>query len=603
MRVLPILGLTLTIGALAAAPAQSAGFGCSASAGRITVLDRTVEPATANARGDTCVGDSATVAGKDAGLPVPFGAGGLVAATQFYPAQKSILAQGGVADLAISTASLPIALPAVPAAVTNAIKGALKAVDLTPVKSAIPVLPTNLVTNLPTNLPTNLVVSLLDPLLATQSLVDAKNAANAATNAANQLTNQANQATNAANAALNTVRASIPDSVAIDDSAILDLLSVPSLPSVDLVRARAAMAYAVGSCRSGAGAVSGSSTIAGLSVLGTDLPVDQVLDTVRTLIPRTPIDPANLAISASSLGLSADQVKLITDKAPSQMQGVVSAVNATLQSALAGLPALEIPATLAQIKVTPGEQLRDGDSVTQRALHISVVVAGRTIVDAVVGEAKASAAGIDCSAPVADPGTSEGATLQCAKSKLVLVDVLERRGRVALNGVADPALAGRTVAIVFGATGRTVAHAKVARDGSFDTTAPLPPRRLRGSNAARYTAKLGNERSINLKLRRRMIITSMTSRGRRVTIAGRVVRPLSRPLRKITLQRRVSCNETRVVKRFRPRGNGRFRITVRAPRGLGTVVYRMTTKVPNSSTGRRLFETYTLPRAVDIKRK
>lgn len=603
MRALPILGLTTTIAALAAGPAQGAGFGCSASAGRITVLERTVEPATANADGETCVGASTAVAGKDAGLPVPFGAGGLVAATQFYPAQKSVLAQGGVADLAISTSALPIALPTVPAAVTDAIKRALRTIDLTPVKTAIPVLPTDLVTNLPTNLPTNLVVSLLDPLLSTQALVDAKNAANAATNEANRLANAANQATNAANAALNTLRASIPDSVTVDDSAILKLLAVPSLPSVDLVKVRAAMAYAVGSCQSGTGAVSGSSKVAGLSVLGTDLPVDQVLDTVRTLIPRTPIDPANLAISASSLGLGADQIKLITDRAPTQLQGVVSAVNATLRSALTGLPALEIPATVAQIKVTPGEQIREGDSITQRALHISVVVAGRTIVDAVVGEAKASAAGVDCSAPVADPGTPEGATLQCAKSKLVLVDVLERRGRVALNGVADPALAGRRVAIVFGATGRTVAHAKVARDGSFDATAPLPPAALRGSNAARYVAKLGGEESKNLKLRRRMIITSMTSKGRRVTIRGRVVRPLSRPLRKITLERRVSCDESRVVKRFRPRSDGRFRVTVQAPRGLGTVVYRMTTKVPNSSTGRRLFETYTLPRAVDIKRK
>ena len=148
----------------------------------------------------------------------------------------------------------------------------------------------------------------------------------------------------------------------------------------------------------------------------------------------------------------------------------------------------------------------------------------------------------------------------------------------------------------------TVAHAKVAKDGTFDTTAPLPPLSLRDTNDARYMAKLGKEESINLKLRRRMIIESMTAKGRRVTITGRVVRPLASPVRAITLKRQVSCTKDTVVTRFKPRSNGRFKVTVTAPKNLGTAVYRMTTKVRNSSTGRSLFDTFTLPRAVDLDR-
>jgi len=180
--------------------------------------------------------------------------------------------------------------------------------------------------------------------------------------------------------------------------------------------------------------------------------------------------------------------------------------------------------------------------------------------------------------------------------------VLERAGRVKLFGVADPALAGRTVSIVFAATHGVVAHARVAKDGSFDTTAPLPPSGVRDTNAARYTAVLGKEESINLKLRRRMVITSTSSSKGSVTIAGRVVGPLGVPVQSITLTRRVSCTKDSVVKVFRPAADGSFRVTVKAPKGLGTAVYRMTTKVRNSAQGHALFNTYTLPRAIDLQR-
>ena len=51
----------------------------------------------------------------------------------------------------------------------------------------------------------------------------------------------------------------------------------------------------------------------------------------------------------------------------------------------------------------------------------------------------------------------------------------------------------------FDATGRIVAHAVVGKDGSFETTAPLPPQAMfathRRANTVRYRAEIGEELS------------------------------------------------------------------------------------------------------------
>jgi hypothetical protein len=541
VRVAPFVGLTLAIALIGASSAQ-AGFGCSASAGRLSVLGAVnVEPVTAGGSGD-CPGETNSLSGPAAGLPAPLSVGALVAATQVYSAQKAVMASGGIADLAVKALpTLPITLPQV--TVPDALKHIT--VDLSTVKSAIPVLPD----------PTNL--------------------------------------------GLNDVRNSIPASVSVDISAALNaLLPDGKLPNVELLHVRGAMAYAVGSCQGGSPAVSGQSQVAGISVLGTDVLGDTV-DRVVSLIDTASLDPSKVNPGSLNLGLPAAAVSLINSVAPAKT--ALDAATAAAVAAYHALPAVKVlDPTVAQIKVTPGQQARSGDSITQQALNVTVTIAGQKIVDAVIGEAQASAAGVDCSLPVTDPETPTGATLQCSTRKLVLVDVLERAGRVKLFGVADPALVGKTVSIVFQASHSVVAHARVAKDGSFDTTAALPRSSVRDTNSARYTAVLGKERSINLKLRRRMVIRSMTAHKGRVTIVGRVLPPLGKPVRAITLSRRVSCKDEKVVTRFKPHSDGRFRITVKAPKGAGTAVYRMTTQVRNSPRGHAFFNTYTLPRAVDL---
>jgi hypothetical protein len=469
--------------------------------------------------------------------------GTVVASTEVYSVQKAILARGGVADLTVDALpTLPITLPQV--TVPDALKRIT--VDLSAVKAAIP--------------------ALLD---------------------------------------VTDIRNTIPSSVNVDIAALVNaVLPGGKLPNLELLSIHGAMAYAVGSCQSGTAVVNGSSQVAGIKVLGTDVLGDTV-DRVVGLIDTANLNPGSLDLSSigvDDLGLSpavtgllnTAGIKTIVD--PLLATAITSAVNA-----YKALPAVKIlDATTAQIKVTPGQQVKTADSVTQQALNVTVSIAGQKLVDAVVGEAKASSTGVDCSVPITDPETPTGATLQCSTRKLVLVDVLERAGRVKLFGVADPALVGKTVSIVFEASHSVVAHATVEKDGSFETTAPLPPQNVRDTNDARYTAVLGKEESINLKLRRRMILKSMTAKNGKVTIVGRVIPPLGKPLRSITLTRRTSCKDEKVVTRFKPRRDGRFRITVNAPKGEGTAVYRMTTQVRNSPQGKAVFNTYTLPRAVDL---
>ena len=74
-------------------------------------------------------------------------------------------------------------------------------------------------------------------------------------------------------------------------------------------------------------------------------------------------------------------------------------------------------------------------------------------------------------------------------------------------------------------------------------------------------------------------------------------RPRSRPS---LVKRRVTCRTWKVVKRFRPRGDGSFRVRLRAPGDGEAAVYRMTTRVKLYSWFAKTYPTFTLPRYVDL---
>ena len=198
--------------------------------------------------------------------------------------------------------------------------------------------------------------------------------------------------------------------------------------------------------------------------------------------------------------------------------------------------------------------------------------------------------------------TSADLLLGCTERLVVLEDVVPDRGRVKLVGVADRRFAGQTVAISFVPTSKVVARPTVSADGSFSAIAPLPPKRLRNSNLARYEARIGSQRSLKLKLARRMRITGITASSGKVTITGRVIGPLAarRADRGIELERRVSCSRNVRVARTTPRADGSFRLSIAAPADQASAVYRLRTKVRRSLKTSKSVETFTLPRGVDF---
>src|SRR4051794_7102289 len=385
-----------------------------------------------------------------------------------------------------------------------------------------------------------------------------------------------------------------PLSVTLDiNQALRALIPQNRLPDADLLRVGTAVAYAGASCQDGRPRLAGASDVTGVSVLGQELAVNELVEKALTLDTGS-IDPSNLNIASL-----AGQLPLGVTLTP--------AVTALIQGALDALPPIALPANLASVKVTPGAQERTADALAQQALRLQVSVAGQQLADLLVGEAKVGSASATCSRAAAvtttappDTVATNQAVLQCTTRRLVLTDVLRHGDRVRIVGAADRDLAGKRVSIRFTATGRQAASAVVSHNGGFSTTAPLPSRHLRSTNAARYQAVLGKERSLKLKLVRRMVVQSVRSAGGKVTIRGRVSRPLGTPARSIAVVRRVSCKHSVVVKRVRPRHDGTFSVTVEAPPKTQAAVYRLGTQVRKNARNPKLFPTFTLPRAVEV---
>jgi hypothetical protein len=99
-----------------------------------------------------------------------------------------------------------------------------------------------------------------------------------------------------------------------------------------------------------------------------------------------------------------------------------------------------------------------------------------------------------------------------------------------------------------------------------------------------------------------MIVSRMTSSGGKVRIEGRVVLPLGHPVQKITIKRRVSCTKSIAVESVTPDSTGRFSVTIDGPPDGQAAVYRLGTKVRKSARNPKLFPTFTLPRAVELRR-
>jgi hypothetical protein len=195
------------------------------------------------------------------------------------------------------------------------------------------------------------------------------------------------------------------------------------------------------------------------------------------------------------------------------------------------------------------------------------------------------------------PAAAQQLLLNCSDRRLVLNDVLEQHGRVALSGTAAQDLVGQRVQILF--AGRTaVATATVGPGGVFATTAPLPAAAIKNTNKARYVAVAGSQRSLDLKLQRRLVLAPPRRSGATVTLTGQVTKPLAKPKpQPVTIAQQTACGRWTIVKTFTPNNSGTFTISVPAPAG-AAAIYRLQTAVPKTARNPKAYRTFSLPEPV-----
>ena len=183
--------------------------------------------------------------------------------------------------------------------------------------------------------------------------------------------------------------------------------------------------------------------------------------------------------------------------------------------------------------------------------------------------------------------------LECSTAQVALINVVKQGSRVQITGAARLSLAGQQVSIKFLASGKTVATATIAANGSFSASAPLPPAKIRESNRARYEASVGSVHSLNLKLTRRMYMTSATRSGAHVLLSGYVTGSFKAGTT-VKILARITCSKEEVIAKVKLTHSGKFSATVPAPTGAASqiAVYRGTTTVLKDGHPET---TYTLP--------
>jgi hypothetical protein len=342
--------------------------------------------------------------------------------------------------------------------------------------------------------------------------------------------------------------------------------------------------------------LTGETAVVGLKVLGQTLPTDAAVQQALTLYNGQTVNPSALDLSKIVLppGLSFTDPLLGTI-----LQNAVS-------GQLATLPAITLPESLLKVSVTPSSQQTSDGGLTQQGLRIALAVLNQNVLTALVGEARVSVDSVSCTVTtsageVAPLESITNEALSCSSRRLALIDVVDRGRYVALYGAADKRLAGKRIAIRSRADGRVVARPRVTKAGLFSARAPLPPARYRYTNTARYVAVYGNQSSLNLKLHRRMVFSSVRSRLGTVVLSGVVTKPHTSPVTQIVVRQRLTCRRQRIVARLRPGADGRFRVTLKVPKNGDVGVYRATTMVAYPGGGQD-FRTYTLPGLVRFAR-
>jgi hypothetical protein len=372
---------------------------------------------------------------------------------------------------------------------------------------------------------------------------------------------------------------------------------VAGLQTGPLLRLAGSIATADAKCDGSTAKLSGHTETVGLTVLGQEIPTNAIVNQVLTVYDGQTIDPSKLDLSQIVLppGLS-----FTTPVLGSILQTLVA-------DTLKTLPPITLPASLINLSIKPSSQTVTDGGLTQQGLSVSLGLVGQPVLNLVAGEARVSVDSVKCtvSTPageVAPIRTVTEQALSCSSRRLALLDVLDRGRYVSLYGAADKRLAGKRIAIYSRANHRIVARPRVSKSGLFRARAPLPPARYRDTNVARYMATHGKDRSLNLKLHRRMVWTSIRSRHGKVILRGIVTKPFTSPPSTIVIRQRLTCHKQVVVARLHPDANGRFQVTLKAPKKGDVGVYRATTMVAYPDPSAPDFRTYTLPGLVRFAR-
>ncbi|HEV7527442.1 MAG TPA: hypothetical protein VGO29_00945 [Solirubrobacteraceae bacterium] len=198
------------------------------------------------------------------------------------------------------------------------------------------------------------------------------------------------------------------------------------------------------------------------------------------------------------------------------------------------------------------------------------------------------------------------APVGCAPNRLILTDVFPDSGKTQVLGVAPAAAIGKKVTIVSSWNGKPVARATVQADLSFRATVALPPRSLRFTNRALYSAKLGSAASGALKFARRMYTTSITATGRTITFSGYVTRPFAKQIEPVVIRAAASCTAvptSTIVAKVKLSASGAFSAKLQLPASLQNaprLYLQAQTRVRQNQHSSKTFPTFTLIRGVQL---
>ena len=277
----------------------------------------------------------------------------------------------------------------------------------------------------------------------------------------------------------------------VDLRPALAALIAPAGPAA--VRQRRSAAEASASCQAGTPATWPAASRIGVALRARhQARHHRARSTATCTLDSQSIDPSNI-----------DLAKVLAPRASTS-----PLLQATLQPILDTLPNVEVPALALRVRAAPGAADRTGDQLTRHALHVTSSSPARRCSTRSSARRPWTRTGVSC-------GSIAAAALGLGRSRLhdAQADADRRRParatasscRAPPTRAASPARRCTIRSLLGQAHGR-------APEGRQERAVhrrrvKLPPAALRHTNRARYRAYIGNEKSLALKLERRMIVT------------------------------------------------------------------------------------------------